>query len=133
MCEKELQKGKVIMLRIFLLVLFVMIFVESKTFAKECRSYSSAKTMPNDARVHICGTLTKHLRGEYFELKNDTETIVVKIDNDFTETNIPLIGQEMQINGKVDKERYPDADEYEFSVEAKTIQFKASKTIVING
>lgn len=71
---------------------------------------SQAVKLTDETGVTLTGQLTKHLKGDHYELKDSTGAVSVEIDDDVWRQAGLKVGDHVRLMGEVDRHRYKATD-----------------------
>ena len=64
----------------------------------------AAKSLPDDTKVVLRGTIQKHLRKDYYEFRDESGTVTVEIDDDDWHGLIVSPDDRVELRGEVDRD-----------------------------
>lgn len=78
--------------------------------AKNIATVQQVAKMKDETGVTLTGQITKHIKSDHYEFKDNSGTISLEIDDDIWRTADLKVGDHVRLVGEVDTHRYKPTD-----------------------
>lgn len=86
--------------------------------AKNSVTIAQASTLADETAINVTGTIVRHIQEDYFELKDETGSIHVEIDDKLATISQLKAGTKIKVYGEVDthREKATDIEVYKIEI-----------------
>ena len=86
--------------------------------AKNSVTVAQATTLADETAVNLTGTIIRHIQEDHFELKDETGSIHVEVDDKLASINQLKAGTKVKVYGEVDthREKATDIEVYKIEI-----------------